>query len=127
MQETSIIPELNFFIRHIISPMYNKLGWKDEGSHNERLMRSLILSHSISSKMPQAVSKAIQYFQDLKKENKAVPPDFRWIAYSAGIKYGTPDDWKFAWKMYNSTQVASERILWLRALASSNDPYILHQ
>ena len=53
--------------------------------------------------------------------------NYRWIAYSAGVKYGTPEDWNFAWRMYNTTQVASERNLWLRALASSNDPYILQQ
>ena len=29
--------------------------------------------------------------------------------------------------MYNSTQVASERNLWLRSLASSNEPYIIQQ
>ena len=127
LQETSLIPEINYFLRHILSPMYNKLGWKDEGSHNERMMRNLILTHSKSSKMPEAVSRAIQYFQDLKKSQKPVPPDFRWIVYSAGVRYGNADDWNFAWKMYNSTQVASERSLWLRALASSNDPYILQQ
>ena len=51
----------------------------------------------------------------------------RWIAYSAGVKYGAAEDWNFAWKMYNTTQVASERNLWLRALAASTDPYILQQ
>ena len=104
-----------------------KLGWKDEGTHNERLLRDLILTHSVASKMPEAEARAIQYFEDLKKNQKPVPPDFRWIAYSAGVKHGTPEDWNFAWKMYNSTQVASERVLWLKALASSNDPYILQQ
>ena len=44
-----------------------------------------------------------------------------------GVKHGTPEDWNFAWKMYNSTQVASERNLWLRSLASSNEPYIIQQ
>ena len=127
LQETSLIPDINYLLRHILSPMYNKLGWKDEGSHNERLLRDLILTHSVASKMPEAEARAIQYFQDLKKNQKPVPPDFRWIAYSAGVKHGTPEDWNFAWKMYNSTQVASERVLWLKALASSNDPYILQQ
>ena len=127
LQETSLIPDLNFLMRHILTPLYNKLGWKNEGSHNERLMRALILTHSVNTKMPEAMEKAIEYFNGIKKSKKPVPPDFRWIAYSAGVKYGSPEDWSFAWKMYNTTQVASERSLWLRALASSNSPYILQQ
>ncbi len=127
LQETSIVPELNFLLRHILTPMYNKLGWKEDGSHTDRLMRSLILTYAIDSKMPEALDQAQKYFKDLRDSKKPVPPDFRWIAYSAGVKYGSPLDWTFAWSMYNSTQVASERSLWLRALASAKDPYILQQ
>ena len=79
-----MIPDLNYLLRHILSPRYNQLGWKDEGTHNERLLRNLILTHSVASKMPEAESRAIQFFQDLKKNQKPVSPDFRWITYSAG-------------------------------------------
>ncbi len=91
------------------------------------MMRNLILTHSVMAGMPEAKERAIQYFVDFQKSQKKVPPDFRWIVYSAGVKFGKPDDWQFSWKMYNTTQVASERNLWLNALASSNDPYILQQ
>ena len=127
LQETSVVTHLNYYLRHILSPLYNKLGWSNEGSHNERLMRSLILTHAVNAKMPEAKIEALKYFKALKESQKFVPPDFRWIVYSAGVRYGSPEDWNFAWKMYNSTLVASERSLWLRALASSNDPYILQQ
>ena len=127
LQETSVVTHLNYYLRHILSPMYNKLGWSNEGSHNERLMRGLILTNAVNAKMPEAKGEALKYFKALKKSKKFVPPDFRWIVYSAGVRYGSPEDWNFAFKMYNSTQVASERSLWLKALASSNDPYILQQ
>ena len=127
LQETNLVPQLNYLLRHILTPQYNKLGWNDKGSHNDRLMRTLILTHAVASKMPEALDRAKKYFADLKASQKPVPPDFRWIVYSTGVKYGSPEDWNFAWRMYNSTQVASERSLWLRALAASNDPYILQQ
>ena len=33
LQETDVVPLINSLIRHLISPIYNKLGWKDEGPH----------------------------------------------------------------------------------------------
>ena len=81
LQETSLIPELNYFLRHVLTPMYNKLGWNDEGTHNERLMRNIILTHSVTSKMPEALDRAKKYFQELKKSQKSVPPDFRYIIF----------------------------------------------
>lgn len=127
LQETELIPQLNAFIRHLVSPMYNKVGWVDKGSHTDRLMRNLILTEAVSARMPEAVEKAGTFFEALKKSNTPIPADFRWIAYSAGVKFGTSKDWDFAWQKYNTTQVASERSLWMRALATANDPYILQQ
>ena len=77
LQETSLVPELNYLLRHILTPMYNKVGWSVEGNHNEKLMRSLILTHSVQAKMPEALDRAGKYFQDLKKSHKSVPADFR--------------------------------------------------
>ena len=53
------------------------MGWSVDGNHNEKLMRSLILTHSVQAKMPEALDRAGKYFQDLKKSHKSVPADFR--------------------------------------------------
>ena len=36
LQETDVIPGMNRLLRHLISPVYNKLGWEDKGTHMER-------------------------------------------------------------------------------------------
>ena len=51
-----------------------------ENIHNEKKMRSLILTHSVQAKMPEALDRAGKYFQDLKKSQKSVPADFRWAS-----------------------------------------------
>ena len=48
-----------------------------ENIYIEKKMRSLILTHSVQAKMPQALDRAGKYFQDLKKSQKSVPADFR--------------------------------------------------
>ena len=81
-----------------------------------------------NERLPKVVMENSSVFPNVHSRSKnGAKFNYRWIAYSAGVKYGTPEDWNFAWRMYNTTQVASERNLWLRALASSNDPYILQQ
>ena len=48
-----------------------------ENIHIGKLLQSLILTHSVQAKMPEALDRAGKYFQDLKKSQKSVPADFR--------------------------------------------------
>ena len=77
--------------------------------------------------MKEAEEKANQLYLDYKQNGHKVPPNYRAFCYSAGIRLGTNDDWNFAYKMYNETLVASERSLWMRALAASPHVYVLQQ
>ena len=36
LQETDVAPLINALIRHLISPIYNKIGWEDKGEHMEK-------------------------------------------------------------------------------------------
>ena len=45
----------------------------------------------------------------------------------AGIKYGGWTEWDYCWQRYKETTVPDERLNFLRALAASNDPWILQQ
>ena len=92
-----------------------------------RLLRRLILSLGVNTHMKEAEEKANQLYLDYKQNGHKVPPNYRAFCYSAGIRLGTNDDWNFAYKMYNETLVASERSLWMRALAASPHVYVLQQ
>ena len=45
----------------------------------------------------------------------------------AGIKYGGWTEWDYCWQRYKETTLPDERLNFLRALAASNDPWILQQ
>ena len=77
--------------------------------------------------MKEAETKATQLFVDYKNNGHKVRPNFRRFCYPAGVRLGTNEDWNFAWKMYNKTKVASERSLWMNALAASPHLYVLQQ
>jgi hypothetical protein len=35
-QETDLVGKINAFIRHLITPQYEQVGWEEKGSHMER-------------------------------------------------------------------------------------------
>ncbi|XP_059093631.1 endoplasmic reticulum aminopeptidase 1-like isoform X1 [Tigriopus californicus] len=127
LQETDLIPLINNFIQTLISPIYNKVGWGETGEHMERLLRKLILRTALDADMEEAQEKAVKYFHDYKNKNESVPPNLKAVAYSAGVKFGGLDEWKFAWTMFKESHIPSEKSIWMRALANSPHPYILQQ
>ena len=98
-----------------------------------------------------AVNEARRLFSQWMSGNLLLPPDIRDIVYStgifffidfdfslvssfqthstlfAGIKYGGWTEWDYCWQRYKETTVPDERLNFLRALAASNDPWILQQ
>ncbi len=88
-----------------------------------------MLLNAVNADMPEAKVKALELFANLKSPTNSVPvkPNLRWMVYSAGIKFGSVDDWKFAWDQYVSSQVPSEKSLWMRAMAGSQDTYVLQR
>lgn len=127
LQDTDVIPLIDGLVRHLISPIYSEVGWEDEGTHTQKLLRKLILLTAVNADMPEAREKALELFRDLKENGEPVSANLRWMAYSAGVKFGDTEEWKFAWGKFTATQVPSERSLWMRSLADSKNAYILQR
>ena len=34
--ETNLLPMLNAFLKSLIGPLYNEVGWEDEGTHMQK-------------------------------------------------------------------------------------------
>ena len=92
-----------------------------------RLLRKLILLTAVTSEMSEARDRAVALFTAYKRDGAAISPNLRWMAYSAGVRHGDLDEWRFAWHKYTTTQVPSEKSLWMRALADSSKSYILQR
>ena len=70
------------------------------------MVRNFILASAVDSGMEEAIRIALQMFDGLVKRNNGVSPNFRLVVYRCGIKNGRIADWKYAWKMFNTTTVA---------------------
>ena len=69
-----------------------------------RLLRKLILLTAVNSDMAEARDRAVALYKAYRDDKTPVAPNLRWIAYSAGVKFGDKEDWKFAWEKYSNSQ-----------------------
>ncbi|GAB6025285.1 hypothetical protein CHUAL_010702 [Chamberlinius hualienensis] len=115
------------YIQSLLVPITDYLGWEEKGSHLERFLRPNILLESLHHKNESIVLEARKRFDDWKTKNASIPPALREVVYTAGIKYGSYDDWKHCWDVYTTTQLTSEISILQTALGASQDPWILSQ
>lgn len=90
-------------------------------------MRTKILTSAILFEVNETVAEARLMFDRWMGKQVPVLPDLREVVYSAGIKYGGLAAWEHCWTIYNSTEVLTERNLFLKALGVTSDPWILHR
>lgn len=90
-------------------------------------MQSSILSTAVLCEINDTVSQAKTVFQNWMTKNETVPSDLKEVVYTAGIKYGGLAEWQHCWDTYNTTKVASERKLLLKALGAASDPWLLQR
>ncbi|XP_071451977.1 endoplasmic reticulum aminopeptidase 1-like [Hetaerina americana] len=115
------------FVRSLLAPSAQALGWDDKGLHITRLVRSEVLTSAVLAGVETAVEEAKQRFKTWMVRGQRVPPNLREAVYAAGIKYGGYKEWVFCWNRYNTTTVPSEQKLLLRAMGMASDPWILQR
>ncbi|VVC37450.1 Aminopeptidase N-type,ERAP1-like C-terminal domain,Peptidase M1, membrane alanine aminopeptidase, N- [Cinara cedri] len=115
------------YMKSLLVPVAQSVGWKDNGTHLKKLMRSDILASAILCGIEDVVKEAKNLFDEWMNKNIRVPPNLREVIYLAGIRYGDVKEWNFCWDKYNESRVPSERKLLLKVLGASNDPWLLQR
>ncbi|XP_068243383.1 endoplasmic reticulum aminopeptidase 1-like isoform X1 [Palaemon carinicauda] len=115
------------FISTLINPQYERIGWNDTGHHLERLLRSKLLMAAVNCGNVNAIREAQRQFSAWRSKNEAVPPNIRSVVYNTGVRYGTEEDWRHCWHVYNSSTIPSEKRLMLEAMAQTRDPWLMQQ
>ena len=79
---------MNNFLSNLIQPLYNELGWNENGSENDNYtttqLRPLILNMACSVGNKHSLSFAGQKFLAWKENNIQISPDLRTVVYSYG-------------------------------------------
>ncbi|KAL9985945.1 hypothetical protein ACROYT_G008402 [Oculina patagonica] len=118
---------LQKYLFYQAEPHYQRLGFKDQGSHLETFLRPAILEIVCDARESSCLSNASKYFNDWMKEpvNNQVPANFRSLVYFYGIATGGREEWDFAFNQLLLTSVASESMKLMHGLAASAEPWIL--
>lgn len=56
-----------------------------------------------------------------------IPPNFREVVYTSGIRFGGSKEWEFCWKKYKNSKIPSEQRLLLESLSSTKDPWLINR
>ncbi|XP_060516441.1 endoplasmic reticulum aminopeptidase 1-like isoform X3 [Cylas formicarius] len=115
------------YMRHLLKPIATYLGWKNSGSHLNKLIREDVLSAATLCELNETITQAKVMFQKWMSHNKSIDSNLKEVVYSAGIKYGGMAEWQHCWNVYNSTTSPSERTLLLKALGVASDPWLLQR
>ncbi|XP_037789937.1 endoplasmic reticulum aminopeptidase 1-like [Penaeus monodon] len=104
------------YIHILILPHYERVGWMDTGTHIERLLRSEILMAAVECGNIHAIEEAQKRFAAWRNKNESIPPNLRSVVYKTGVRYGTEEDWRHCWQVYNTSSIPSEKSLMLKAI-----------
>ncbi|XP_044741725.1 endoplasmic reticulum aminopeptidase 1-like isoform X2 [Chrysoperla carnea] len=115
------------YIRQLIQPVTEYVGWIDTGSHIMKLLRSNILSLAILSDVESTVKEARTRFNKWMTDQYKISPNLKEIIYSAGIKHGGLQEWQHCWKEYNQSKTTKERLALMNALGATSDPWLLQR
>ncbi|XP_065200963.1 endoplasmic reticulum aminopeptidase 2-like isoform X2 [Planococcus citri] len=127
LSEASPYRMFQLYMKYLLEPVSNDVGWDDSGTHLQKLLRSDVLASAILCEVEPVTTEAKNRFKKWMQEGARIPPNLREVIYSAGIKYGGVKEWQYCWARYNSTRVPSERKLLLKVLGAASDPWILQR
>ncbi|XP_067008196.2 aminopeptidase N [Anabrus simplex] len=116
------------FVLNLLDKVYNKLEFKDDGGHVDKLHRSSILSWACNMGHPGCLANATQKLENfVNSEGKdGVAPDLKSVVYCYGLKNSEGSaSWDYLWESYKASNDAFEKTLLLSSLGCTNDQEIL--
>ncbi|XP_070499206.1 puromycin-sensitive aminopeptidase [Chironomus tepperi] len=129
LSHTDLTDKFNAFGRHIFTPLADKLGWetKDNESHLETLLRSLVLSKLVSFNCEKTLKEATRRFYLHKEGKQILPADLRMTCYRAVLQTADEKVYEEMLELYRSTDLHEEKDRISRALGSISNPTLLQK
>lgn len=124
----SLYPKFQKLFRDYVKEISTQLGWSDEGTQTQRLLRETVLSIACQMGDEEALNEAAHIFdQWIDGSLSSVAVNLRLLVYRYGMKTsGTEDKWNIMFQRYKDTSLAQEKDKLLYGLASVEDVKLLH-
>lgn len=124
-----LYPKFQKLFRDHVKPIATQLGWNDEGTQTQRLLRETVLSIACQMKDEQALNESSRIFDQWINGNlSSVAVNLRLLVYQYGMKKsGSEAKWNTMFQRYKETSLAQEKDKLLYGLASVEDVRLLYK
>ncbi|KAK5600388.1 hypothetical protein CRENBAI_025272 [Crenichthys baileyi] len=112
----------------LVRPIATQLGWTDEGTQTERLLREAVLGIACQMGDEHALNESYRIFdQWINNAISSVPVNLRLLVYRYGMKAsGSPEKWNEMFQRYKTSTLAQEKDKLLYGLASVDNVELLN-
>ncbi|XP_077135083.1 glutamyl aminopeptidase [Ranitomeya variabilis] len=118
--DDTIYPQFQEYLQKKVKPIANNLGWLDEGSDIQKLLRTSVLALACGIGDPDALNNSLNIFKQWKA-GTGIPVNLRQLVYRYGmLQSGEEEYWNFMFQEYLKTSLAQEKEKLLQGLASVN-------
>ncbi|XP_044124455.1 glutamyl aminopeptidase [Bufo gargarizans] len=116
--DETIYPKFQEYLRKQVKPITDELGWLDEGTDVQKLLRTSVLALACRAGDPEALNNASHIFKEWIAGIR-IPVNLRQLVYRYGMKQsGDEQSWNFMFQKYLETPLAQEKEKLLQGLAS---------
>ncbi|XP_066429926.1 glutamyl aminopeptidase [Eleutherodactylus coqui] len=117
--DDTIYPKFQEYIRKKVKPITTELGWEDNGSDVQKLLRTSVLALACRVGDPDALNSSLTKFNEWEKDGEKIPVNLRSLVYRYGMKQSSNEtSWNFMFQTYLNTSLAQEKEKLLQGLAS---------
>lgn len=115
--------------RDHVQKISKELGWSDEGTQTQRLLRETVLGIACQMEDQEALNQAFDIFNKwIDGTISSVPVNLRLLVYRYGMKKsGSVQSWEIMFRKYISATLAQEKDKLLYGLTSVEDITLLHR
>ncbi|CAH6789074.1 Enpep [Phodopus roborovskii] len=117
--DRELYPMIKTYFQGQVKPIADSLGWQDNGSHIEKLLRASVLGFACKMEDREALNNASQLFDKWLQKNESIPVNLRLLVYRYGMQdSGNETSWNYTLEQYQKTSLAQEKEKLLYGLAS---------
>ncbi|XP_076080855.1 aminopeptidase N-like [Mytilus galloprovincialis] len=129
LERTALYGNFSKFMKATYTNPFNKLGMENSGSsHLEIYLRRTVVAHACKYGHEVCIENSRKLFKELMETTDGTNPidvNLRSTVYCIAIRYGTVEEWDFAYKKYKTSNVATEKAALLISLSCSRDVWVL--
>ena len=129
LERTGVYPVFRKYVVSLVSQHYQRLGWRQEGTHLEKLNRNNILSLACRHGLALCRQEAARLFSSwISDPSLYIHPDIRSLVYKYGMdRTNDPDSWETMFQRYLEESNAQEKRKLLYGLAAIKEPWVLQR